>query len=308
MHLFQGYLGQSVASNETSDRITESVIVLLGRLARHLQDGDSRTIAVINRLLVALRTPSEVVQVAVSECLPPLIQACKGEAAKVIEQLLRETLHAEKYAERRGAAYGLAGAIKGRGLASLKEFDVIQRLQEAIADKKNTSARQGAMFAFETLSSTLGRLFEPYIIKILPFLLTCLGDPAPDVREATSDASRVIMGRVSGHAVKLILPLLLNALNDRRRFFRTKSCQHAHTLCIEWRTKKGAIELMGAMSYLAPRQLSQSLPAIIPPLTEVMTDTHAQVRSAANASLKKFGEVGKPLSFCCALLIHFLRS
>lgn len=59
----------------------------------------------------------------------------------------------------------------------------------------------------------------------------------------------------------------------------------------EWRTKKGAIEMMGAMAYLAPRQLSQSLPTIIPLLTEVMTDTHTQVRSAANASLKKFGEV-----------------
>ncbi len=49
------------------------------------------------------------------------------------------------------------------------------------------------------------------------------------------------------------------------------------------------------MAYLAPRQLSQSLPTIIPPLTEVLTDTHAQVRSTANTSLKKFGEVvGNP--------------
>lgn len=48
---------------------------------------------------------------------------------------------------------------------------------------------------------------------------------------------------------------------------------------------------MGNMAYLAPRQLSISLPTIIPPLTEVLTDTHAQVRTSANASLKKFGEV-----------------
>jgi hypothetical protein len=59
----------------------------------------------------------------------------------------------------------------------------------------------------------------------------------------------------------------------------------------EWRTKKGAIEVMGNMAYLAPRQLSISLPTIIPHLTEVLTDTHTQVRTSANASLKKFGEV-----------------
>ena len=45
------------------------------------------------------------------------------------------------------------------------------------------------------------------------------------------------------------------------------------------------------MAYLAPKQLSISLPTIIPRLTEVLTDTHAQVRAAANASLKEFGEV-----------------
>lgn len=70
---------------------------------------------------------------------------------------------------------------------------------------------------------------------------------------------------------------------------RSKAC--ADDFLTEWRTKKGAIELMGNMAYLAPRQLSISLPTIIPPLTEVLTDTHAQVRSSANASLKKFGDV-----------------
>ena len=45
------------------------------------------------------------------------------------------------------------------------------------------------------------------------------------------------------------------------------------------------------MAYLAPKQLSQSLPTILPPLTEVLTDTHKQVSTAANTSLKKFGEV-----------------
>lgn len=216
MEMFEGYLAQKAPSNETTDLITESVVVLFGRLAGHLEANDERIASVIDRLLVALKTPSEVVQIAVSECLPPLIRANKEKGAATIEQLLRETLHAAKYAERRGAAYGLAGAVKGRGLTAIKEFDIVTRLQDATEDKKNTNARQGAIFAFETLSSTLGRLFEPYIIKILPILLTCLGDSSLDVREATTDAARVIMSKISGHAVKLILPSLLSALEDRR--------------------------------------------------------------------------------------------
>lgn len=82
------------------------------------------------------------------------------------------------------------------------------------------------------------------------------------------------MSKISGHAVKLILPGLLSGLDDR-----------------QWRSKKGAVELLGSMAFLAPRQLSLSLPTIIPRLTEVLTDSHTQVRTAANASLKSFGEV-----------------
>jgi hypothetical protein len=82
------------------------------------------------------------------------------------------------------------------------------------------------------------------------------------------------MGNLSGYGVKLILPTLLEGLDEK-----------------QWRSKKGSIELLGMMAYCSPRQLSISLPIIIPRLTGVLTDSHAQVRTAANKSLKQFGEV-----------------
>jgi HEAT repeat. len=45
------------------------------------------------------------------------------------------------------------------------------------------------------------------------------------------------------------------------------------------------------MAYLDPQQLAASLPDIIPPLTEVLNDSHKEVRNAANRSLQRFGEV-----------------
>ena len=118
----------------------------------------------------------------------------------------------------------LRGAIKGLGVGALKRYDVIGRLRVATEDKKRFELRQGAMFAFETLSSTLGRLFEPYITFILPILLTAFGDGTADVREAAQDAARVIMGNMSGYGVKLILPSLLSGLDEK-----------------QWRSKKGSI-------------------------------------------------------------------
>ncbi|GAA6038663.1 hypothetical protein JCM8097_009472 [Rhodosporidiobolus ruineniae] len=272
--VFEEYLSRPSTGNEVEDHITESLVILFGRLARHLDPKDPRVKTVIGRLVEALRTPSEVVQAAVCDCLPPLIKVIKDDVPDLADQLLNDLFNAAKYAERRGAAYGLAGVVQGRGLSSIQEFGVMGRLQDNAEDKKAMQARQGAVFGYEVLATVLGRLFEPYITEILPTLLACFGDSSTDVREATQDAAKAIMSRLSGHAVKLILPTLLEGLDDK-----------------QWRAKKGAIELMGAMAFLAPRQLSASLPTILPRLTEVLTDSHKQVRESANSALKGFGEV-----------------
>jgi len=57
------------------------------------------------------------------------------------------------------------------------------RLHEAIQNKKNYQHREGALFAFELLCIVLGRLFEPYVVKLLPDLLVCYGDGNQYVRE-----------------------------------------------------------------------------------------------------------------------------
>ncbi|GAA5986671.1 hypothetical protein JCM11641_001358 [Rhodosporidiobolus odoratus] len=272
--VFEEFLGRPSTGNEVDDHITEALVVLFGRLARHLDPKDPRVKTVIGRLVEALRTPSEVVQAAVCDCLPPLIRVVKDDVPDLADQLLNDLFNAPKYAERRGAAYGLAGLVRGRGLSAIQEFGIMGRLQDNAEDKKAMQARQGAVFGYEVLATVLGRLFEPYITEILPTLLASFGDATADVREATSDAAKAIMSKLSGHAVKLILPTLLQGLDEK-----------------QWRAKKGAIELMGAMAFLAPRQLSASLPTILPRLTEVLTDTHKQVRESANASLKRFGEV-----------------
>lgn len=276
MAMFEAHLGSSSSGSptEAEDYIKEAVVILFGRLARHLNDSDPRIPTIVDRLVEALKTPAEQVQIAVSDCLPPLVKVIRPTLNSLVDRLLDSLLNGPKYAVRRGAAYGLAGVLKGTGIAGFKEFGIINRLRAATEDKKRFEPRQGAMFAFETFSYTLGRLFEPYITYVLPMLLACFGDTSTDVREATQDAARVIMGNVSAYGLKLMLPSLLSGLDEK-----------------QWRTKKGSIELLGMMAYCSPKQLSISLPIVIPRLTGVLTDSHAQVKSAANKSLKQFGEV-----------------
>jgi hypothetical protein len=271
--MFETQLG-TASTTETQDQIQEAVVILFGRLGRHLDPSDPRMPALVERLVEALKMPAEQVQIAVADCLAPLANKMTSPIQQFIDRLLVDLAEAPKYAARRGTAYGLAGVIKGVGIQGIKQYGIFPRLKGYVEDKKRYEARQGAVMAFETMSATLTRTFEPYVIHIIPLLLIAFGDGTPEVREAAQDAARVMMGNMSGYGVKLILPDLLSGLDEK-----------------QWRTKKGSIELLGMMAYCAPRQLSQSLPVVIPRLTGVLTDSHAQVKSSANKSLKQFGEV-----------------
>ncbi len=73
-----------------------------------------------------------------------------------------------------------------------------------------------------------------------------------------------------GAGVKLVLPALLAGVEDRL-----------------WRTKQGSIQMLGAMAYCAPKQLSTALPTIVPRLSTVLSDPHPKVQAAARTALNE---------------------
>ncbi|KUJ11966.1 ARM repeat-containing protein [Mollisia scopiformis] len=274
MKTFEQTLEAPDKGSEFADRVNEAVIIMYGALARHLKAGDPRVPKVVERLLETLSTPSEAVQYAVAECLPPLVRASKEQNPEYIRHVLDRLFNSKKYAARRGAAYGLAGIVHGIGILALREYRIMSTLKGGIENKKDVNHREGALLAYELFSTILGRNFEPYVILIVPQLLSSFGDASADVREGCLAAAKACFASLSSYGVKRILPTLLEGLDDQ-----------------QWRSKKGACDLLGAMAYLDPQQLAQSLPEIIPPLTGVLNDSHKEVRLGANRSLKRFGEV-----------------
>ncbi|XP_011803991.1 PREDICTED: translational activator GCN1 [Colobus angolensis palliatus] len=193
------------APNDASyDAVRQSVVVLMGSLAKHLDKSDPKVKPIVAKLIAALSTPSQQVQESVASCLPPLVPAIKEDAGGMIQRLMQQLLESDKYAERKGAAYGLAGLVKGLGILSLKQQEMMAALTDAIQDKKNFRRRE-------------------------------------------------VLG-----------------------------------LCL---LSTGSVELLGAMAYCAPKQLSSCLPNIVPKLTEVLTDSHVKVQKAGQQALRQIGSV-----------------
>eukprot|EP00889_Picochlorum_renovo_P003930 jgi/Picre1/30960/NNA_006319.t1 len=281
--VFEKYLDKPTddsLSESEYDNVRLGSVVCIAAAAQHLDPENPKVVSIVEILLDVLRTPSESVQKSVSDRLPPLIKSLgktnKSYVEDTVSKLLHNCLEGETYGDRRGGAYGLSGCVKGLGLSSLRAYGIMEALKTGVENKKDQKSREGALIAFECLSSKLGRLFEPYVIQILPMLLSSLGDGKVEVREAADAASRVIMSQLTAQGVKLVLPSLLGGAEEK-----------------QWRAKQGSIQLLGSMAYCAPKQLSSCLPQIVPVLGEALADPHPKVSSAAKDAMDEVGSVIK---------------
>ena len=272
--LFEEHLSSPSPSTPIQHRVREAIVIFLGTVVQHLPSSDKRVDAIIQRLMDVLTTPSEPVQKSVASCLEHIASRMPERAIALLKSCIEMTLVPGKggYPHQRGGAWGLAGIIKGLNPISLHRNPfIVERIQAAFTNKQDIDARVGASLAIECFSATLSSGFEPWLLYFLPNIINGLGDGQVDVREVTLEAARVVMSQLSGNGVRLVLPSLLQSLDDNSG---------------KWKAKVGAIELVGAMGHLQAAQLGQCLPQIVPRLSGLLADPHAQVQKVAKDALE----------------------
>lgn len=105
-------------------------------------------------------------------------------------------------------------------------------------------------------------------------MINAFGDQSEVVRNAAKEAGAMMMSTVTPAGVKVFLPLILHGLDQDA-----------------WRTKSASADFLGNISNCAPKQLSQSLPKVVPRLANLMTDSHAKVRASGVSAIKQIATV-----------------
>uniref|UniRef100_A0A0N5CD70 Translational activator GCN1 n=1 Tax=Strongyloides papillosus TaxID=174720 RepID=A0A0N5CD70_STREA len=266
----------SLSTDERDDIMRQGLVILLGTLTKYLDPNDKKILEILMKLMSTLTTPSQPVQESICSCLPALIASRPEDGKVLLKSMLTSSAKFSTYGERRGAAYGVAGIVKGLGIKSMKEQQVDVFLKNGFKNKKDPRMKEACCLLMEMLGYALGQSFEPYILELLPDLLSAYGDSNENVRLAAEDACNCIMSKISNFGVKLILPVVLEVIDKDA-----------------WRTKVVCVKLLGNMAITAPKQLSVCLASVVPKLIECLADSHSKVQSSAENALKKISTVIK---------------
>lgn len=107
---------------KAKDKQFAGVILMLSLLATHAEN--AKTSEILDTMILALRTPSALVQKAVAKHLPALIRKTPENAETIVEMLMKQLFEETPatYGSRRGGAYGLAGIVKGLRITALKKY------------------------------------------------------------------------------------------------------------------------------------------------------------------------------------------
>jgi len=149
---------------------------------------------------------------------------------------------------------------------------ILEAIKKQLSSKKDAVAREHACVAIAHIcGKDLAPGIEPYIVSLLPNLLTAVGDKITAVKNAADEAVLRVIRAINPNAVKAVLPAL------------TKSILSAP----KWPEKMTALKSLDLLVKLAPSQTAVRLPELVPTVSGAMWDTKPDVKKMAKASMEK---------------------
>jgi len=169
----------------------------------------------------------------------------------------------------------LKPSMSAVSLVSLDETATYTTVNSGGTDSKRgkttpPNAREGCLLFLRALCQIVGKKAEPFVVgAFLAAALDECGSSSSSIREAAEDAATALVNLAHPWSFpSLICPLLLQSLNSG-----------------EWRVKANALERLEQCASTAPLQVQKLIPELIPPITNQVWDTKAQVSKGARSAL-----------------------
>ncbi|KAF9940838.1 translational elongation factor EF-1 alpha [Mortierella alpina] len=197
----------------------------------------------------------------------------------VLGDLIKATQAQTSTDARKAHAVKVADEVKRLGLvATFHDAQLVKTLTSLLENKKQPAHRETAYMILAQVSKAVGQPGEPYLIPLVPKVLDGYADKVVSIRDAADEASKAIMALPSRYAVKLLLPVLFDSIENGR-----------------WQSQCGSLQLLAGLSKTSPKQISKCLSEIVPVLSASMWSTRPEVRvEATKATTACFDVVGNP--------------
>ncbi|KAF6778563.1 hypothetical protein AHF37_01560 [Paragonimus kellicotti] len=291
------------------DAVRQSVLILTGSLSQNLAADDPKVWNIFNRLITTLNFPSDVVQQAVEDCLASLVTKLSEEQkTKTIARLMSTLLGSPVYAERHGAAHGIAGIASGLGIMSLKHYGIIEKLIPALEDTKSSKRREESVELLATMTHCAPKQLSACLPQIVPRLLEVLVTSQEQLKQAGLRALKQIGSVIRNPEVQALVPLLTSCLQDPLAdkmpcLLALRDTCFVHVLDApslalivpviqrafadrSTEARKTAAQIFGNLHSLARKEELQPYVAnIMPPLKACLLDAVPDIRSVAAAAL-----------------------
>jgi len=196
-----------------------------------------------------------------------------AESIKVLDELFKKLTVSKESEEIKESSNEFASFINGRIDDQAVPTKVIEGLQKQLANKKDALARERAAIAVQAIAShaEVSATVEPYLVVLLPNVLTAVGDKITAVKNAANAAVLAIAGAINANAVKAALPHIMESIRNAQK----------------WPEKMAALDFIEALIQTAPAQLAFRVPDLIPVISDSMWDTKKEVKERAYKTMEK---------------------
>lgn len=156
---------------------------------------------------------------------------------QILNELVKATQVQSTTDARRSQAAKVAEEVKNLGIVgAFRDGQLIKTITTLLDNKKQAPLRESAYLILSAVSHAVGQAGEPYLIPLVPKVLDGYADKVVSVRDSADEASKAIMALPSRYAVKLLLPVLFDSIENGR-----------------WQSQCGSLQLLAGLSKSSPK-------------------------------------------------------